>query len=546
MYFVIIMAFALVLSEKLPPEGFSLIPFATGNTVAATLGIVLLQIPVVALMAGIGATRTMYRIDGTDRGHNAAADELSFFQHMCMVTVAGFLVTSMIFTPWARVVRETWNLDRFPLLPELVLLGPMMAGITIGWAMSYRAEESLREDFAREPEGPEAEKLRDVPPQRDNDAMSALRSAKKRPPEEGTSLFAYLFDKMRHQVLILAVPMCVIVTAKHFLYAYADGPGDGLIPLPKDPTTRMLIVSCMLGTVSFLVLALAPVMLRYIWATEPLPDGPLRKRFERICDRIGLRYREILLWHTHGTAVNAAVMGFIAPIRYILVSDALLESMKEEEIEAVFGHEAGHVRHWHLPFFGIFAIVSMYAAGGAMILASIVHAKFFQANGEQIDQAIIQLIALVTLLGMWLFGFSWLSRRFERQADLYGVRCITPDIRQCQARLCPVHGAKQREGLCIGATNLFGHTLTRIAELNNIPKDAFSWRHGSIQSRCNLLDRFKDNVDALRRFDTSILYIKLALLSLTILGTVVAVWIYYEPVMRGLGMGNPTVTAGVS
>ena len=541
MYFVIIMAFALVLSEKLPPEGFSFIPFGTANTVAATLGIVLLQIPLVALLAGVGATRTLYRLDGSDRGHDDAADELSFFQHITMVTVAGFLVTSMVFTPWSRVVRETWNLERFPLLPELLLLAPMTVAIMTGWAMSYRAEKLLRIDAMREPETPEDEKLRTVPPKRDNDAMSALRSAKRRPTAEGTSLFAFLFDKLRHQVLILAVPMCIIVTAKHFLYSYADGPADGWIPLPQDPTTRMLIVSCMLGTVSFSVLALAPVMLRYIWATEPLPDGPLRKRFERICDRIGLKYREILLWHTHGMAVNAAVMGFVAPIRYILVSDALLESMEEEEIEAVFGHEAGHVRHWHLPFFGVFAIVSMYTAGGAMILATIIHRDYFRVGTEQLDQAVVQLVALVTLLAMWLFGFSWLSRRFERQADLYGVRCITPDIRQCQAKVCPVHGAKQREGLCVGATSLFGRTLTRIAELNGIPKDAPSWRHGSIQSRCNLLERFKDNVDAMRRFDTSILYIKLVLIFITVLGTLVAGLIYYEPVMRGLGMWNASV-----
>ena len=143
--------------------------------------------------------------------------------------------------------------------------------------------------------------------------------------------------------MIIAVPMIIIVLAKHFT--------DKFQPLLANGTHLPWAADAILGTISICTLAVAPVILRYIWATEPLPAGALRERFVRTCGRIGLRYREILLWHTHGTAINAAVMGFVAPLRYILVSDALLETMDEEEIEAVFGHEAGHVRHWHLPFF---------------------------------------------------------------------------------------------------------------------------------------------------------------------------------------------------
>src|SRR5262249_44127193 len=116
------------------------------------------------------------------------------------------------------------------------------------------------------------------------------------------------------------------------------------------------------------VLLLSPVILRYVWSTQRLPDGPLRERFSRTCQRIGLRYREILLWRTHGLAVNAAVMGFIPSLRYILVSDALLQTMTDEEIEAVFGHEAGHVQHWHLHFFALFALLSSYVAGTVLFL----------------------------------------------------------------------------------------------------------------------------------------------------------------------------------
>lgn len=527
MYFIVIMAFALVLSDKLPVEAALILRLDDASSLWLTIGMVLLQIPVMGLLSGIGAVRTQYRLDGTADGHDAAADELSWFQQIELFVVAAMLVFVMVSTAWPTIVRQQWGLGNYPLAAELVMLAPTGLALLTGWAMQYRAELRLRLEALELP--PEPGFADDVSNQR-TDGMEAIRASLRRPEEKGTGLVPFLADKIRHHILFLAVPMCIIVFAKHYIYAYGDANATWLIKLPGDQNTRSLILQSALGTVSFFVLAMAPVMLRYIWATEPLPAGPLRKRFERTCERIGLRYREILLWHTHGMAVNAAVMGFVAPLRYIMVSDALLESMDDMEIEAVFGHEAGHVRHWHLPFFGIFAIVSMYVAGGAMLLQNFVCMKF----GWIVDLGIQQLIGLGSLLGMWLFGFSWLSRKFERQADLYGVRCLTPDIKSC-VKYCPVHGESRRPGLCVSAVHLFGKTLGRIADLNGIPREAPSWRHGSIQSRCELLEHFANDSEALSRFDRYILRIKWGMIVLALIGTVVASWLYYDPVMRSLG-----------
>ena len=76
--------------------------------------------------------------------------------------------------------------------------------------------------------------------------------------------------------------------------------------------------------VAVAVFVLAPAMLRRIWRTRPLGAGPVRERLEAACERVGLRCREILLWHSDGMMINAAVMGVIAPLRFVLLSDALL------------------------------------------------------------------------------------------------------------------------------------------------------------------------------------------------------------------------------
>ncbi|HPF39435.1 MAG TPA: M48 family metallopeptidase [Phycisphaerae bacterium] len=521
------MAFALVLSDKLPAESALIFRATDRHGLLMTVGFVLLQIPVMAILSGIGAVRTQYRLDGTPEGHDDAADELSWFQQVELFVVASMLVLTMVCTSWPTIVRKAWGLDAYPLVAELVMLAPTAIALLASWTMQYRAEVRLRLESL---EGPAEEG--DAPRiAKNTGGLEAIQLARRRPDPEATGLLPFLVDKVRHHILFLAIPMCVIVFAKHLIDSYNDSGATWLIKLPGDKNARMLILQTALGTVSFIVLAMAPVMLRYIWATERLPDGPLRRRFERTCERIGLKYREILLWHTHGMAVNAAVMGFIAPLRYIMVSDALLETMDDSEIEAVFGHEAGHVRHWHLPFFGVFAIVSMYVAGGATLLATWLYVKF----NTPVDYGVVQLVGLTSLLGMWLFGFSWLSRKFERQADLYGVRCVTPDIQSC-VQYCPVHGETRGPGLCVSAVHLFGATLGRIADLNGIPREAPSWRHGSIQSRCALLERFATDAAALRKFDDYVLQIKLGLIALALIGSVIAAWLYYDPILRLFGL----------
>lgn len=518
MYFLIIMAFALVLSENLPPAQLNLfdgLPVTAGASLYATLALILVQFPVVWAVSMFARRKVVAHLDGTADGHDDAADAHASAQTWLLFLLAGFLILNMLFTPWSTLVRDGWNLGHIPLVGDLLLLVPFFTALLIKWIVFYSVEVRLLAESLPHLDEPPAQAD-------DGNGPSESKFTVDHSTSPQTSLRCYLVDKIRHQVLILAVPMSLIVFAKRIIFDY----GPSLVTLPQDEGIRAMILNTALGTVSVTVLIMAPLMLRYLWATEPLPDGPLRDRFVATCQRIGLRYREILLWHTHGMAVNAAVMGVVAPLRYILVSDALLDSMDDDEIEAVFGHEAGHVRHWHLPYFGLFAIVSMYVAGGVMHL-------LFYAD-QNIDRGLLQLSSLVALLAMWLFGFSWVSRRFERQADLYGVRCLTPDMKDCPPS-CPVHGDTVRAGLCTGAANLFGRTLAKIADLNGIPRDAPSWRHGSIEDRCKQIETFSHDAPALERFDRSVLRVKLGLIAIAVIGSIIAVWLYYPYVARAFG-----------
>ena len=79
--------------------------------------------------------------------------------------------------------------------------------------------------------------------------------------------------------------------------------------------------------------------------------GPLRDRLERHAAALKLRYRDLLVWKTKGGVLNAMVIGFTPRTRLIFLTDALLRRLPEEEVLAVFSHEAGHAKRHHLPLF---------------------------------------------------------------------------------------------------------------------------------------------------------------------------------------------------
>ncbi len=522
MYLVVIMAFALILSDGLPPKQLCLFPLESWGVWAAlggTRGFILVQALVVTIIAIVTRRLAFRRLDeGGPQAHDDAAETFSSGQRTGIIVVAVATAGLMLCLPWIPLLREWtiggFRISRIPLLVDMLLLSPFVVDLLLMWGILYPAELRIRRTLP-----PDGDEESEHPAADSSEAGRTLAGAKAKLPAIENSIATYLLDKFRHQVLIIAVPMTCIVFAKYF----TDLLHDDLY----EATGIEWLSDSILGTISVIILACAPLMLRYIWATEPLPAGPLRDRFEQTCRRIGLKYREILLWHTHGMAINAAVMGFVSPLRYVLVSDALLETMSDEEIEAVFGHEAGHVMHWHLQFFVLFALVSMYIAGGVLELLWI--------NGILTDIAVLQLIALAVLLACWLFGFGWISRRFERQADLHGIRCITPDIRECEAA-CPVHGEQRASGLCLSAARIFGRTLMRIGDLNGIPRDAPSWRHGTIDSRCRLIAKLANDPQAVSRFDRSVWRIKATLLTLGLIGTIVAAMMYYHDIQRAIGV----------
>jgi len=221
-------------------------------------------------------------------------------------------------------------------------------------------------------------------------------------------------------------------------------------------------------------------------------------------------YRDILLWDTYSAVANAAVMGVIRPVRYLLLSDALIENMRDEEIEAVFGHEAGHVKHHHILFL-VLSIVGFGMVG--MALLQLIE-KVFSDMAETAAQSWLIYGSGPMMIGMLMLLFGWISRRFEAQADVHAAITVdqfdtasnTQDDCQSPKALRP-HGAE-----------VMGSALKRIAVLNGISAEGRSWRHGSISGRVAFLEALAQEDGLMHRFFRKILLIKAAILLSVILG----------------------------
>jgi STE24 endopeptidase len=246
-----------------------------------------------------------------------------------------------------------------------------------------------------------------------------------------------------------------------------------------------------------LVLLLSPLFVRLALPTSPMPEGPLRRRLERIADRVGFEFTDILVWDTNQMTVNACVTGIIPGFRYVLLSDGLIESLPPLEIAAVFGHEVGHIAHRHLLYFAFFFMGSLgllSLLGDVVSQADPVVTQFAAMTPWQpalvveIFEGVVLLIAVG--LYFWLV-FGKVSRRFEREADLFGTKVVSCALPECPSAHrdqdddedVPRSAITSANLLCPIGIRIFATALANVARFNGLDPQGPSWRHGSIARR---------------------------------------------------------------
>src|SRR5439155_15020444 len=242
-----------------------------------------------------------------------------------------------------------------------------------------------------------------------------------------------------------------------------QSPAGGLISLGSAVTVFLVV----------------PEILVRVLPTQSLPPSPLRDRMEAMCRAHRLKFRDILLWRTDYRIANALVMGIIPRFRYVLLSDLLLAEMEDEQIEAVFAHELGHVVHRHLIWYLVFMLV-------LPVIVLILEAE--QHRLQLPSWLPLDLVTTMIGFGAFLFAFGYVSRRFERQADVFAARTLEGFTGEGLAGEIagPSHVGP------LGAT-VFASALQKVALINNMPIEPRGrWEGGLVRRIGYVLERMGD------------------------------------------------------
>jgi STE24 endopeptidase len=389
--------------------------------------------------------------------------------------IPAWLAVGVFALGWCQFVyRALGPVARWPVdLPAAVVgTAPAMLAWMAMWWAAYPADRALREQSL------------------------LLQLQDDLPLHAPPGFWSYFGANLRMQVLFTIVPIALILFIRD-LASVILGWGFGIdlyaakLNSPAATEAAKTIEWILVPLSAALVFILAPEILRRVLQTQSLPDSPLRQRLEEMCRRAGLRYRDILLWRTGSTMGNAAVMGVLPQVRYILLSDLLLETMTDQQIEAVFAHEAGHVVHRHIAWYGVFVVI--------VIASQLLFAKLAELFNVQLLFIPVWLrdpIVLAMAVAMFFLLFGMLSRWFERQADVYAAR--TMELEQQAAA-----EASRSSDNVVGAqgARIFTSALHRVAVVNNISVSARNFSHGSIQQRVDYLRRLSAQPMQTLRFD---------------------------------------------
>jgi len=388
----------------------------------------------VAYLAGsvaIGALRTALSLRAMPSGAHSMGSALSRHNILSLAANAWLVagLAGVVLVGYGQWVMEDLGLQYVPLVGHAALMVPFVAAMAVNWVLEYRFYRAAKGRMVYQ------QMLMGIP------ALAPW------------SLREFLGYNFRHQFLFVAVPVGLILLV-------IDSVGLAHYFWPRRVGDTAVLVGSLAAVLT--VFLIAPALIVRVWRTIRMPAGPLRDELTELSKAMRLRFRQLLLWRTGGMIANAAVMGILAPVRYVLLSDALLAHLDIREVRAVFAHEAGHIVGHHLLYAMLFSISSV-------TLCSTASDVLVRSLG--LGQGWAEGLVLAMLAPAWFFGFGWISRRFERQSDVVAAWYSGDGPPCADGRISP-------EGAWA-----FARSLERIGQLNGVSPGQWGWRHGSISWR---------------------------------------------------------------
>lgn len=400
---------------------------------------------------------------------------------------------------WGFTATRVMTVDD-QLLPgaELVVLAPYLVALFGSWAVFFDAERALHRS-----------------------GTDPLIGG------EYWTRWGYVFFLFRYHLLLVFIPVGFTVVQFGCLRV---APGLFASPWAK--------LAALAALCAFIVLL--PSLIPLILGLKRMPPGRLRDRLEAAARRLRVRYHDLYVWDTRGNLATAMVSGLLPRLRQIVFTDLLLATMTEDEVEAVFGHEVGHVRHGHLVYYAVFLLLSSLTLLGVYQLLERVEGL------APLDKNAALVLSTVGIAAYLFLAFGFISRRCERQADVFGcksVSCVDP---ACAGHEPTTVLVARGAALCRTGVATFVRALERVEEINGMTRDSATadrrglpgrmtgllrlvgvwlstWQHSTIANRVAFLRTLADDPRAERRFQWRVTALRWGLLVLLTAGVVAVV-----------------------
>ncbi len=407
----------------------------------------------------------------------------------------GLVATCILAFGWGWFVQQTFVVidpikSKLILAPfaELLVPAPYFAILFGAWTVYYDAERTLHQTSVLGP---------------------VTRTF--------WSRTGYFMHHLRQFALMVMMPVMLFVTQQSLVrFAYETTQTDWY----RFGSIAMFPV----------LLLFMPLLIKPLLGLQPMPPGTYRSRLEVIAARLHFRCTDFLLWPTHGATANAMIAGLLPQVRYVIFTDRILDDLPPDELDAVFGHEVGHAKHGHIWLYALFLGLSLTVLATMLLLLQ----QRLNAAGVRLPEWAEDWIALppVMLWAIYIFlVFGFLSRRCERQADVYGCRAVSCGNSACTGHDETTVYPERARGLCPTGIRTFVRALERVGLVNShgdpepeqgrqslrtLVKGFFgwlrAWQHSTMSRRVAFLLSLIGDPERERRFQRSITLIRWVLI----------------------------------
>ena len=291
-------------------------------------------------------------------------------------------------------------------------------------------------------------------------------------------------------LLLPLAPLLIYLTTLDILVRL---PEEVLLFLNEHPYIMIgLLVPVVAGAYIF-----APLLMQFMWKTTPLTDDVLREKLEKLTRKSQMKYRDLVVWQTGSLSIaNAAVAGTFGWNRRIFLTDTLLRYFSDDQIETIVAHELGHIRYKHIPTYILFSCLYLLSYPLFYKYVEQPIMQYLPTNLVENYPLISSIGSMLFFILYFIFGFRYISRRFEHQADLYAVSLSNKP-------------------------EAFISALERLAIFNSIPKsvrrifELFN-THPSIFRRVNFVNRSINGDIGIKRYQNYLLEAKILVVLLPI------------------------------